>query len=177
MANMELSSAALVGALEAIGLKGYLQEGPQEMPLDQIYVPLSEDSDGNELHMIIGLLNTPVSGDPNVVTEELPFSLQFIQIFIPLPLKIDEGFYNDTMHFLHIVNSFAELPGFVVTLQENNTMFRYTIPVVNNSVDADQFAVTVGLALSVVDTYLSTIQSIAKGETTLKQLLEETSKS
>jgi hypothetical protein len=168
---MKLTSKAIQKALHTVDIASEVYSGQQELPFEEILVPLGEDPRGESMVMQIGLLQNFREGEVDKTVEKI--QLQFIQFLIMIPLRIEKNFLADTQALINLLNSVIELPGFGIIDSEQMPFFRYTMTCNHNEVDEELFVMTVGLILYVIDTYVETLEEVAQGHRSFEEFLTD----
>ncbi|MCB1111702.1 MAG: hypothetical protein H7A37_06015 [Chlamydiales bacterium] len=89
-----------------------------------------------------------------------------------LPFKVDPTTAREVGTLLHFINREIDLPGFELAEVEDKVYFRHVQLTREAGVDVTVIYSIVGLTLFYLNWFSSVIESLAKGETTFNEVLE-----
>ncbi len=163
-------------------LKKFFQS--QEMPtvlvphtennvLDQLYILLDKDELDRDvvLQLRVAKQEFVQSADPVVRAQSSGHhTLQFV---VPLPFTAQAHMVGDLARFLLILNKAFELPGLELSEGDGLVYYRYVFISQDGTIDKSVILSIVAMVLFITDTFAETLESLATGQRSLREIIEE----
>ncbi|CCB87452.1 MULTISPECIES: hypothetical protein [Parachlamydia] len=141
----------------------------EEIPFDQLLVFLGNDAKEREKILQITTFKQTMAQESKKKEE----SYHLVKFVVNLPFSVEPSAASQTASTLLFINRFLELPGFELGELEDQVFYRYVLFTKGNKVDPLLLFSLIGNVMMIIDLFNGVIESVASGEKTFNDLLEE----
>lgn len=164
---IELNVQAIADYLATLGITAEKGEPVEEIPQEQLVVPLGIDANGEDRAVVI-VIQEPELEEGEV---EQPDDIRLIKFIGVMVVQVVPDASADMARLISFLNHMVEFPGFIYTETMHSVNFLYALPVVGAGVQGQQLVSVIGLIGSMIDLYQDTIQQIGSGKVSFEDLL------
>ncbi len=140
-------------------------------PFGNLSVVLNRDDKQRDRILHIQAIESPLADRqyfPNA-----PSLAARIQFVIALPFKTEDESLNQVASLLHFINHSSEMPGFELDELHGKVLYRYVWITDQKDIEEDLVLTLFGLIMLNLDLLSETIESVATGNKTFNDVLEE----
>ncbi len=143
----------------------------QELPFDQILLPLGVDEQGRDLVLGIKFIEEELSSTQELFSLEKGMSKFFnIQFNYLLPFTIKDEYVGEVARLILLLNHSFGLPGFELSEIDHAIYFRNVL-LVGEEIEEMMVMMVIGNILANVDAFSSSIEAVATGKMSLTDVI------
>ncbi|MBS4167579.1 hypothetical protein [Parachlamydia sp. AcF125] len=143
-----------------------LEPASDAVSYDQLLVFLGNDAQEREKIL-------QITAFKQAMAQEKEKQYYLVKFMVNLPFSVESSAASQTASTLLFINRFLELPGFELGELEDKVYYRYVLFTKGNKVDPLLLFSLIGNIMMIIDLFSMVIESVATGEKTFNQLLEE----
>lgn len=143
-----------------------------DIPFDQLYIPMGVDEKGRELLLQMKIVEEDLSESYRLYDIDSP-QLKFNQIhfFLALPFAVKDECVGEVARLILLLNKSFGLPGFEFSEVDRLIYFRSVLMVAEKLEELILIA-AIGNLMTYVDTFSQTLESVAEGKRTFEGIIK-----
>jgi hypothetical protein len=144
------------------------------IPVDQLVIELMHDSQERARLLLIRTTKQDLSSSDTLLGIKSKSRIyQEIQFIVTLPFQVIDEQIPDVARLLLLLNKGLELPGFELSEADRLIFFRHAFVVPEDDLDERIFLSLMGMIELVLDAFAGTLEKVATGTQTLREVIEE----
>lgn len=152
-----------------------LEQANDELPFDRLLVDLGSDEQGRGRIL-------EITAQEQLLTDEIPqkiakgikgFGYHRLQFKAYFPFTYEDNALQDLSSAILFINKMMELPGLELSEFDNRVSYRFVTLTSLDNMSKPLFFSILGNAMLILDGFSSSIDSIARGQLTFNQLLQQ----
>lgn len=148
-----------------------------EVPMDYLFVHIGDDLKDRDLIVQINITEQLVDKEDRVTSiEEEPEDLYHLQLLLQFPFDVSLDQLGDLARLLLLINKSSGIPGLELSEPDRKVFWRHVMLVKDEEIDPYILISLVGSLLMTVNVFGDFIESIANGEKTFQEVVEEIQK-
>lgn len=151
--------------IQSFGFHAEIEEGSEEFPMQQLFIPLAKDHQDREIIAQINYIEQQMQA---TVSRDL--SVGFLHFFTALPFQIPQDKFAEISRLTCLVNKVIALPGFGLSETDQAVTYHYVLPITSShKPEIIQFILT--NMIHIFDLFLNSFEDIAQNKLTYESLV------
>lgn len=156
--------------LKKKGIACQKQEKTDEIPFDQLYVPLGADYSKRPLTVQLRIIENPTDEGEKGEMHYLLHS------FFAFPFKVTKKSLNDTARLTNLLNKVLIMPGLMFSEADEVVAFHHVNSGTTKGISSDVIEFIIMNIVYLVDVFMPTIEDVTQGKKTFDQVVDEAKK-
>lgn len=148
-----------------------------KIPIDQLIVKLADDPQARSQLLIIRATSQNLASQDELIGFKSEVrNYQELQLIVTLPFSISDSQIPDLARLILLLNKGMELPGFELSEVDLLIFFRHAFVVPEDDLDERILLSLVGMIELLLATFSETLEAVATGKRSLREVIEEAQK-
>ena len=146
-----------------------IQEKTDEVPFDQMFVPIGADANDKALVAQLRIIHNPAPSKEQADS-------YLLHTFFAYPKKVKTEALRDVARITNLLNKVLIIPGLMLSEVDGVIAFHHVNAGSRNGIDIDSVEFLLMNLVYIIDVFGTTLEGIVSGEKTYDQVLDEAQK-